>query len=266
MSPFSSYWAIFSARFRTLLQYRTAALAGVGTQLLFGLILVMVFEAFYRSAHAPQPMSYPQVVTYVWLGQAMLGLVLFGADIDVSAMIRNGTIAYELVRPVDLYGVWYCRAVALRTGPVLLRFVPIFVIAGAFFGLRAPASPLCAGLWLLATIGSVLLGSAVATVLTISLLWTISGEGINRLVLAMMLVCSGIIVPLPFFPDWLQPVLGTLPFRGMADTPFRIYVGHASSAQAASAIAHQAIWTAALMGFGRWLLGRAVRRLVIQGG
>ena len=62
MSP---YAAILSARFRTLLQYRTAAIAGLGTQLFWGLIRVMIFEAFYRSSNAPQPMALRDVVTYL---------------------------------------------------------------------------------------------------------------------------------------------------------------------------------------------------------
>ncbi|MDT7580304.1 MAG: hypothetical protein QOK35_1568, partial [Pseudonocardiales bacterium] len=31
------YWAVLSARFRTLLQYRAAAMAGVGTRVFWGL-------------------------------------------------------------------------------------------------------------------------------------------------------------------------------------------------------------------------------------
>src|SRR5439155_16836295 len=101
-SGMNAYAAILSARFRTLLQYRAAAAAGFGTQLFWGFIRVMIFTAFYRSSTAPQPMSLPQVVTYVWLGEATLIMLLAGVDRDVQAMIRTGTVAYELVRPLDL--------------------------------------------------------------------------------------------------------------------------------------------------------------------
>jgi len=70
-----AYWSLLSARFRMLLQYRAAALAGLGTQLFWGVIRMMVFEAFYRSTDAAQPMSLPDIITYVWLTQAMLHLV-----------------------------------------------------------------------------------------------------------------------------------------------------------------------------------------------
>ena len=31
-------------------------------------------------------------------------------------MMRTGAVAYELCRPLDLYGLWYARALALADG------------------------------------------------------------------------------------------------------------------------------------------------------
>ena len=262
----NAYGAIFSARCRVLLQYRAAAIAGLSTQLFWGFIRVMIFDAFYRSTTSPQPMSYTEVTTYIWLGQAMLLMIMFGVDTDVRAMIRSGAVAYELLRPLDLYALWFSRAVALRTAPVLLRAVPIFIIAGLFLGLHSPPSWPSAIAWIGATLGALFLGSAIATLLTISLLWTISGEGISRLVPAVQLIFSGMIIPLPLFPDWAQPILNLLPFRGLADVPFRLYMGHIPPEQAIGELLHQAAWTLALVALGRWVLARGLRRLVVQGG
>lgn len=65
MGNLRPYVAVLSARFRMLLQYRTAAIAGFATQLFWGLIRVMIFEAFYRNAVGPLPMSFGEVVSYV---------------------------------------------------------------------------------------------------------------------------------------------------------------------------------------------------------
>ncbi|MGD0111413.1 MAG: ABC transporter permease, partial [Armatimonadota bacterium] len=117
-----SYRAIVSARFRMLLQYRAAAAAGFGTQLFWGLIRVMIFEAFYRSTTAAQPMTLPQVVDYIWLGQATFVMTLtYYMDLDIMAMVRSGTVVYELLRPLDLYALWFSRSVASRAAPMLLR-------------------------------------------------------------------------------------------------------------------------------------------------
>ena len=258
----TGYRALVSARFRTLLQYRAAAVAGIGTQLFWGLIRVMVFTAFYRSTTAAQPMSLEDVVTYVWLGQAFLGLLPWNVDRD----IRSGGVSYELLRPWDLYGAWYSRALAWRTAPTVLRAVPVLTIAGLFLSMQSPASPASALAFALAMIGAVILSCAITAMLNITLMWTISGEGVSHLAVGVITIFSGMIVPLPLYPDWAQTTLNILPFRGLVDTPYRLYMGHIPPGDVLLHLAHQAVWTAVIVLFGRWAVSRGLRRIVVQGG
>ena len=124
-----AYFAMFDARVRILLQYRTAAVAGIATQLFFGFVRVMIFAAFYRSTDAAQPMTAEQVVSYLWLTQAFLLLAMFGVEGEIAAMIRSGAVAYELTRPVDLFSLWYARCIAGRLAPLALRSLPQLLIA-----------------------------------------------------------------------------------------------------------------------------------------
>src|SRR5438093_5358708 len=163
-----AYLAILSSRFRILIQYRAAALAGIGTQLFFGVVRMMIFDAFYRSSSSPQPMTREQVITYIWLGQAMLLLTMLAADADVSAMIRTGNVAYEMTRPIDLYTLWFTRAFSGRAAPLLMRAIPIVVIAGLFFGLQPPASPAAGAVFVASLFGALLLASSLVTLLTMS--------------------------------------------------------------------------------------------------
>ena len=123
-----------------------------------------------------------------------------------------------------------------------------------------------AGAWAAATLGAVLLSGAITTLLTISMLWTISGEGIAGILAAAVMIFSGMIVPLPLFPDWAQWLLDVLPFRGLVDAPFRLYLGHIPPSEALSVLFHQAAWIAIFVTAGRLVLARGTRRLVVQGG
>ena len=114
------YRAIFSARFRMLLQYRAAAVAGFGTQLFWGLIRMMIFTAFYGASRKAYPLTLQDTITYIWLGQAVLQMLPWNMDADVRAMVRTGTVAYELLRPLDLYTQWFMRSIAARAAPTLL--------------------------------------------------------------------------------------------------------------------------------------------------
>lgn len=262
----SAYTALWGARFRTLLQYRAAAWAGFGTQLFWGLIRVMIFTAFYHSTTVKQPIPLPDLITYLWLVQAMLMMTMANVDQDVRAMICDGSVAYEMLRPLDLYALWYSRALAARVAPTLLRATPLFVVACLFLGMRLPASPAAALAWLVATLGAALLTAAFSCLITVSLLYTLAGDGMVRIAPAITYAFSGSLVPIALLPAWAQPVVNALPFSGMMDRPFRLYIGQAAPAQLGAIVAHQLLWTAALVLFGRGLLLRATRRLVVQGG
>ncbi|OHD72664.1 MAG: ABC transporter permease, partial [Spirochaetes bacterium RBG_13_68_11] len=197
-TPLRPYRSFFAARFRMLLQYRGAAFGGMVTQVVFGLILVMVYEAFYRSSDVTQPMSITEVRSYIWLGQALLALLPWNVEGELRVMIRTGGVAYELLRPLGLYPLWFTRTLASRLAPAVLRAVPIFALA-----------------FLASTVGAVALGAAFTVLFTVSLLWTVSGEGITQLGTALVTLLSGMAVPIPLFPDAVRPVLEFLPFRGL---------------------------------------------------
>jgi len=270
------YLAILSARFRMLLQYRAAALAGLWTQIFFGLTLIMVYEAFYRSGAAPdrQPMTFRQIVNYAWLGQALLAMLPWNVDAEVRAMVRSGAVAYELCRPVDLYSLWYARAVALRTAPTILRAVPMCLIAMLVFPLiglgewrlSPPPTLAAAGGFVAALLCALALGCAITTLINISLIWTLGGDGVAVIMTAAVTFFSGMIIPLPLFPDWAQPVLRWLPFAGLVDLPFRVYAGNIPPPQIMLVLFSQLLWTIVLVAFGRWLLSRAMRAIIVQGG
>ena len=277
MTPHSvlpAYRAVVATRFKTLLQYRAAALAGFGTQLFWGLIKVMIFMAFYETVSTSQPMSFTQVVAYIWLGQGLLALLPWNVDAEIAQQIRSGDVAYELLRPLDLYGFWFARTLAFRAAPTILRLTPMLIFAywvlpllgREEWALIPPADVLTTLAFVLAVVGMLFLSTAFTMVMHISLMWTISGEGVNRIMPGIVPIFAGLIVPLPLFPDWLQPMLYWQPFRGMADAPFRIYSGHIPINEAWLEIVMQWAWFAVIVAFGYWLLSRARRNLVVQGG
>lgn len=268
------YRAIVSARFRMLLQYRAAAIGGLWTQIFFGLVFLGVYDAFYRSSNQPQPMTFPQIVSYVWLGQALWAMLPWNADAEVKAMVRSGAVAYELCRPVDLYSLWYARALAWRTAPTMLRAMPLVVFVTMIlplvgleeWRLTAPPSIASAVAFAATIVCTLLLGCALTTLINVILLWTLNGEGVVLLMTAMVTFFSGMTIPLPLFPDWAQPVVQALPFAGLVDLPFRVYIGHIAPGDVWPVLRHQLLWTAGLVILGRWLLSRGMRRIVVQGG
>ena len=266
--------AVVSARYRTLLQYRAAAFAGFVTQLFWGAVKLMILAAFYAAASGPQPMNMAEIVAYVWLGQALLGMLPWNVDADFREQVRNGTVAYDLLRPLDLYSYWYGRTLAFRVAAPTLRGIPMLLFALvvlpavglADWALAPPPSGVAFAGFVVAVVLAALLATAVTLLAHISLLWTISGTGMDRIMTVLVTVFSGMILPLPLFPDWLQPFLRWQPFRGLADVPYRIYSGNIPATDVLPELALMLVWTLVLVGLGRAILRLGVRRMVVQGG
>jgi ABC-2 type transport system permease protein len=270
-----AYSSLFVARFALLLQYRAAAIAGVVTQIFWGVVKVMVLTAFFQHSPTAHPMTLSQAISYVWLGQAFLfAIVPWSGDREVQALIRSGAIGYDLLRPMDLYTFWFARALALRTTPIVLRAMPLLsltmlllpAVGLSEWALLPPVSPAALGAFMLALLGAVVLSTALTMLLTVSLMWTLSGEGINSIAPSLIIIFSGMIVPLPLFPDWMQPLLNWLPFSGLLDRPFRLFTGHLAIDALFSVLLHQAVWIGVLVFLGRFLVQRGLQKLIIQGG
>lgn len=260
------YLAILKIRMKTLLQYRAAAFAAICTQLFWAILNVMILRAFYAEADSSEPISLQQATVFVWLGQALLQVIPWSIDKEIEGQVRNGNVAYELIRPFHLYGLWFARSFALRFIPTLMRCLPIFIIGGCFLGLSAPISAEAGLFFFFSVLLALLLSSAMTTLVLTSLFWTVSGEGVQRLMPHFTLLFSGTLVPLPLFPSWMQPFLNLQPFRGVMDIPCRLYTGIIPVSEAFYYLGFQFTWTLFFVFLGKWLMSRAMKNVVIQGG
>lgn len=260
------YLAIVSARARVLLQYRAAALAGVLTQCFWGLIKIMILGAFYAGATVPPPLPAPAMESYVWLGQAAFVLLPWSFDPEIRPLLRTGGIGYELARPLDLYWLWFARNTAHRVVPATLRFVPVLAVGSLWSGWILPPDPAALAAWAAATLGAVLLGSALLNLVASSMLWTIAGEGAGALNGALIFVFSGMIVPLPLLPDGFRELVALLPYAGLVDHPVRLWSGDLAPAALPAVLAHQAAWILVLVVAGRFAMARGLARIEVQGG
>ena len=257
-----------------LLQYRVAAVAGIVTQIFWGCVRLMVLGAFYAVAVEQPPMSFASVVAYVWLGQVLIGLLPWNHDSELQQLFTSGNVAYELLRPLDLYAFWFARTFAFRTAPTLLRLIPgtlfavwvLPLIGLSEWALTGPASTTHGLLFLCSIVATVLLSCAVSMLISISLFWMLEARGVVTLMSGFVPVLSGMIVPLPLFPEWAQPFLNWQPFRGLCDIPFRIYSGDIGTSVAVYEIMFQFAWVAILVFFGYGLILRARNKLVVHGG
>ena len=262
----NAYYAIFRLRRRLETQYRGAALGGLICQVFFGLILIALYRALY--AGRPQDMPLEHVVTYVWINQAFFRMVL-SSDPELLDKIRTGGIAYDMCRPVSLYGFYYARLMAQKIMGTFLRGAPMIVIAALLpegWGISLPAS-LPGFLWAAAAMLLGLLCVCAMENITMGFtMRTLDSRGMQAMLNLLMMILSGNILPLTLFPDSWQRVITLLPYAQLLDAPIRLYTGEALPADAPRMLLTQACWTAVLTALGILFWQRNQRRIEIQGG
>jgi ABC-2 type transport system permease protein len=113
---------------------------------------------------------------------------------------------------------------------------------------------------------ALLLGCAIGNLITLSTLWTLAGYGMQRIVPALVMIFSGGIVPLVYYPDWAQEILKFMPFSGLIDIPLRFYLGVLPVSELLSFVLLQCGWTFIFIVVGILSLRAGMRRVVVQGG
>jgi len=96
--------------------------------------------------------------------------------------------------------------------------------------------------------------------------WLLDVRGVLSVYLVGSNVLSGLIVPIGFFPEWLQAVARATPFPALVQIPVDIAVERLTGTEALLALGIQLAWAAGLLAAALWVLRRGTRRLVVQGG
>ena len=264
------YLAIFRIRFINALQYRAAALAGMTTQFAWGFMEIFAFAAFFRANPGAFPMEFSQTVSYIWMQQAFLALfMVWFWENDIAAAIMEGSIAYEMARPVDLFSRWYCQAAANRLARAVLRCAPILIVAFIVpepYRLILPPDAVQLLLFLPSALLALCVVVAFSMLMYISLFYTLSPMGVRIIVAVLSDFLAGATVPLPFFPEPVRAVVELLPFAAMQNMPLRIYSGNIAGTDALAGIAFQVFWLVVLLFTGRFMMSRALKKVVVQGG
>jgi ABC-2 type transport system permease protein len=199
---------------------------------------------------------------------ALVVRLLTGAWViwEVNFEIRQGTLAYRLLRPIHPLFAYACENV----GAMPLRLaaaVPIAVVAVLLVGPgHVTHDPL-----LLAAFAVSILGAWLITFLAMSLIgslafWVESSGALFEVWLGLFGVFSGYLVPLELFPGWLAAIARLLPFRYMLAFPVEMVVGMTPRGEALLELAIQWGFVAllALAARAAWRVG--LRRFAAYGG
>ncbi len=260
------FYEIAARAFRRHLTYRAAALAGLATNIFFGLLRAAVLLALLNGRPSLEGLSAQGALTYTGLTQALIAFLSLFGSFDIMNTVYRGEVAGDLLRPISYFGFWLAQDAGRALAGLLLRGLTIMLIYAALFRVSVPGS---LGQWAalaLSLLLAWLLSFAYRFLVNLTAFWSPDARGIGRFAYVALMFGSGFLMPLRLFPDWVRAALTWTPFPSMVNTVVEIYLGLLTGSALVRALLVQATWALALVLLGQWLLGRATRRLVILGG
>jgi ABC-2 type transport system permease protein len=257
------YPRLVAAGFRRWSTYRMAALAGATTNVVFGLMRCAVLLTVFADAAMVAGYDPAAAVTFVWVGQGLIDVILAWGNVQLAERVRSGDIAIDLLRPWDLQLAALAEDAGRAGFAMVVRFVPPMLVGAAFYDLRLPAG---VGGWLAFAAGvplALVVGFALRFLLNLSAFWLLDWRGVFGLYAVLSGVFSGLVMPIGMFPPWARVAIWCTPFPATMQVPADLLIGRGDPLPL---LAYQLAWAAALLLLGRVVLRRANRVLVVQGG
>jgi ABC-2 type transport system permease protein len=246
--------------------YRQAMFAGAFTNSVFGFLRTGVILTVFAASAETAGYDRTGAVTFVWIGQALLAVVMIWGGLDIAERVRTGDIAMDLARPLDLQLAGLAQEYGRALVSVFYRGVFPFLVGFVFFTLRIPST---ATDWLL-FVASVVLGIAVSFaarfIIDLTAFWILENRGVLAFYGMFAAFVSGMTLPVGFFPHWLQVAVWCTPFPAILQVPLDTFVHRHSTATSSWLLLAQVGWAVLLLAAGRLVLRSARTRLVVQGG
>src|SRR5260370_38820869 len=194
------YVEVARTAFRRQLIYRWANLAGLLTNIFFGIIFSYVVIALFHARPSVAGFDVRDTLRYTWLVQAMVMIVMTFGWYDMMLTIRSGAVISDLSKPCDFYWYWFSREAGRAIYYLFYRGLPTYVAGMLLFGFAAPldwqswlAFPLSLTLGTALVIAYRMLYNSLA-------FWLLEARamGTMSVVVALFFTCS--YIPLSVFP------------------------------------------------------------------
>ena len=245
--------------------YRSATVAGIFTNTVFGFVFAYVLLAVYEQRPTVGGFDAIDDVTFTFVAQGMAMVLGIFGDTEMADRITTGDVIVDLQRPYDHQGWWAGVSYGKAAYYAVFRGIPPFLAGAVVFDLRLP-SPMQAVAFTVSVVLAVGVAFGWRYLLGLTAFWLLDIRGANQLGWFTAQFFSGMFLPLVFFPDAVELLARALPFASMLQLPVEVWLGKHAGGRLLAVYALQIVWLVGLLLAGRWVLARAMRRVVVQGG
>ncbi|MEZ4835344.1 MAG: ABC-2 family transporter protein [Caldilineaceae bacterium] len=264
LAAVTKYWAVLRMQLQNNLAYPLDLLGRTISILLFLWIFVNLWRVTYSAAGEDviAGLSLRDTLWYLMMAEAV---ILSKTDLSriISEAVKDGSIAYLLNKPFNF--IVYQFATGL--GDSVLAFVVNAAAGSALIWWLVGPPPPVQG-WLLASVAVLLawfLDFCIASLIGLSAFVAEEVSAFRWVYQKLVFILGGLLIPIDFFPDWLQAIALRLPFAWTIYGPARLFVDP-TWARFGEVVLMQGIWLG-ILGVGLvFFYRKMVGYLTINGG
>jgi ABC-2 type transport system permease protein len=235
-----------------------------------GMILIFMF-VFYQLWHITFSATGSQILNGLTLHDTMWYLLLAETlelgrprlARTISDQVKDGSIAYLLNKPYNF--LLYQLSIGL--GDSLPRMGILFILGGSlvWWMVGPPPNLINWPFAFAALVGAWLLHICVNGLIGLAAFITEEVAPLEWIYQKLAFVLGGMLIPLDFYPGWLQTIAKSSPFAYMMYGPARLFV-HLDLSLFIRILAGQILWLALIGGALILSFSRGMKRLAINGG
>ncbi|MBN1310219.1 MAG: ABC-2 family transporter protein [Anaerolineae bacterium] len=260
------YLALTKCAFLTGMVWRAHFIFTLISNLAYIVILYFLWKSIYGVSQTLNGMTFNQVFVYMTVTSSIFVLFKTWLEWQVSRDIISGAITTQLTKPLDHQLMVLSHAFGRTLNNALVITLPALAVLFGIFRASIPVGWnvlfFCLSLPL-----ACLLSLVIDYIIGLTSFYTESLWGISTTKEIIVLVLSGGLVPLGFFPEVMRNILSYLPFQAIYHTPASILTDASLSlADYTSMLGVQAAWVIVLLVISRLFFSQAVKAVTINGG
>lgn len=247
--------------------YRFDAWTRLFSNVIFLCMWGFIWYGLYGGEESVAGVSFEAMLSYIVISQMLQGIHGAGTPLwEIQERVRTGDIALEMMRPYD----YPTRTLFSDFGSITFHFLtavlPLYVALFWMFDLAIPSSWGQWGLFSFSAAIGYLIRYSIELTFGLFTFWLIETGGVEDIFYFSISLFSGSVIPLWFFPDWLESITRYLPFQGIFFIPNSIFTGELHGQVLTEALIVQVVWLVISFAILRFVWAKASLKIVVQGG
>jgi ABC-2 type transport system permease protein len=264
VKSFQKYWSIFAIQLINSLAY-PGELVGRSLMIIpFMWIFAQLWKVTFAAAGTPaiNGLTLPETLWYLAMAET-IELSRPRLSNAIADAVKDGSIAYVLNKPYDFLLYQFSTAM----GETVFRGVMTGLFGASVIWLLIGPPPHPAGLLFAipAILGAWVLNFCVSVIIGLAAFVTEDTSAFQWIFQKVAFVLGGLLIPLDFYPAWLQSIALALPFSAMLYGPARLFASPTPQLLV-NTLVMQLIWIVSLGLLTTLAYRRGVAELTINGG